>query len=87
MDVLFRSAAAVAGEYTLGVLLTGMGRDGARGLGAIKEAGGCSLAQNEASSVIYGMPRAAVELGVVDRSVHLQAMPQAIVETLNTIKP
>ena len=87
VDVLFRSAAAVAGEYTLGVLLTGMGRDGARGLGAIKEAGGCSLAQNEASSVIYGMPRAAVELGVVDRSVHLQAMPQAIVETLNTIKP
>ena len=87
VDVLFRSAAAVAGEHTLGVLLTGMGRDGARGLGAIKEAGGCSLAQNEASSVIYGMPRAAVELGVVDRSVHLQAMPQAIVETLNTIKP
>ena len=87
VDVLFRSAAAVAGEYTLGVLLTGMGRDGARGLGAIKEAGGCSLAQNEASSVIYGMPRAAVEVGVVDRSVHLQAMPQAIVETLNTIKP
>ena len=87
VDVLFRSAAAVAGEYTLGVLLTGMGRDGARGLGAIKEAGGCSLAQNEASSVIYGMPRAAVELGVVDRSVHLQAMPQAIMETLNTIKP
>jgi two-component system, chemotaxis family, protein-glutamate methylesterase/glutaminase len=87
VDVLFRSAAAVAGEHTLGVLLTGMGRDGARGLGAIKEAGGCSLAQNEASSVIYGMPRAAVELGVVDRSVHLQAMPQAILETLNTIKP
>ncbi len=87
VDVLFRSAAAVAGEHTLGVLLTGMGRDGARGLGAIKEAGGCSLAQNEASSVIYGMPRAAVELGVGDRSVHLQAMPQAIVETLNTIKP
>ena len=87
VDVLFRSAAAVAGEHTLGVLLTGMGRDGARGLGAIKEAGGCSLAQNEASSVIYGMPRAAVELGVVDRSVHLQARPQAIVETLNTIKP
>ena len=87
VDVLFRSAAAVAGAHTLGVVLTGMGRDGARGLGSIKEAGGCSLAQNEASSVIYGMPRAAVELGVVDRSVHLQAMPQAIVETLNTIKP
>lgn len=87
VDVLFRSAAAVAGSHTLGVVLTGMGRDGAKGLGSIKEAGGRSLAQNEASSVIYGMPRAAVELGVVDRSVHLQAMPQAIVETLNAITP
>ncbi|MEB3202435.1 MAG: chemotaxis response regulator protein-glutamate methylesterase [Synechococcus sp.] len=87
VDVLFRSAAAVAGSHTLGVVLTGMGRDGAKGLGSIKEAGGRSLAQNEASSVIYGMPRAAVELGVVDRSIHLQAMPQAIVETLNAITP
>lgn len=85
VDVLFRSAAAAAGPHALGVLLTGMGCDGARGLQAIKQAGGRSLAQNETSSVIYGMPRAAVELGVVDRSVHLQTMPQAIVETLNQI--
>lgn len=85
VDVLFRSAAAAAGPHTLGVLLTGMGCDGARGLQAIKQAGGQSLAQNEESSVIYGMPRAAVDLGVVDRSVHLQAMPQAILETLNKI--
>ncbi|MEB3308053.1 MAG: chemotaxis response regulator protein-glutamate methylesterase [Cyanobacteriota bacterium] len=87
VDVLFRSAAAAAGAHTLGVLLTGMGCDGARGLQAIKQAGGRSLAQNEASSVIYGMPRAAVEMGVVDRSVHLQAMPQAIVDTLSSIRP
>lgn len=85
VDVLFRSAAAAAGSHALGVLLTGMGCDGARGLQAIKQAGGRSLAQNEESSVIYGMPRAAVELGVVDRSVHLQTMPQAIVDTLNQI--
>ncbi|MEB3296734.1 MAG: chemotaxis response regulator protein-glutamate methylesterase [Cyanobacteriota bacterium] len=85
VDVLFRSAAAAAGPHALGVLLTGMGCDGARGLQAIKQAGGRSLAQNEESSVIYGMPRAAVEMGAVDRSIHLQAMPQAILETLNSI--
>ncbi|MCT0216318.1 chemotaxis response regulator protein-glutamate methylesterase [Synechococcus sp. CS-1330] len=86
VDVLFRSAAAAAGPHALGVLLTGMGSDGARGLQAIKEAGGRSLAQDEASSVIYGMPRAAVALGVVDRSVSLQSMPQAIVDNLNQLR-
>jgi two-component system chemotaxis response regulator CheB len=63
-----------------------MGSDGARGLQAIKEAGGRSLAQDEASSVIYGMPRAAVALGVVDRSVSLKSMPQAIVDNLNQLR-
>jgi two-component system chemotaxis response regulator CheB len=62
-----------------------MGSDGARGLQAIKESGGHSLAQDQQSSVIYGMPKAAVDLGVVDRSVNLQAMPKTIVETLNKI--
>jgi two-component system chemotaxis response regulator CheB len=85
VDILFRSAASAAGPHALGVLLTGMGRDGARGLQAIKESGGHSLAQDQQSSVIYGMPKAAVDLGVVDRSVNLQAMPKAIVETLNKI--
>ncbi|MEY4745803.1 MAG: hypothetical protein RLZZ442_395 [Cyanobacteriota bacterium] len=86
VDVLFRSAAAAAGPHALGVLLTGMGSDGARGLQAIKQAGGRCLAQDEASSVIYGMPRAAVALGVVDRSVSLQSMPQAIVDNLNQLR-
>jgi two-component system chemotaxis response regulator CheB len=63
-----------------------MGSDGARGLQAIKQAGGRCLAQDEASSVIYGMPRAAVALGVVDRSVSLQSMPQAIVDNLNQLR-
>jgi len=85
VDVLFRSAASAAGPHALGVLLTGMGSDGARGLQAIKESGGHSLAQDQQSSVIYGMPKAAVDLGVVDRSVNLQAMPKTIVETLNKI--
>jgi two-component system chemotaxis response regulator CheB len=86
VDVLFRSAAAAAGPHALGVILTGMGSDGARGLQAIKQAGGRCLAQDEASSVIYGMPRAAVALGVVDRSVSLQSMPQAIVDNLNQLR-
>ena len=85
VDILFRSASTAAGLHTVAVLLTGMGSDGARGLQAIKQSGGCSLAQDEASCIIYGMPRAAMELGVVDQSVHLQAIPKAIIETLKKI--
>ena len=85
VDILFRSASTAAGAHTLGVLLTGMGSDGARGLQAIKQAGGYSLAQNEASCVVYGMPRVATELGVVDQSIDLQAIPKAIINTLQKI--
>jgi two-component system chemotaxis response regulator CheB len=82
VDVLFRSAAEAAGKHTLGVLLTGMGSDGALGMQAIRNAGGVNLAEHEDSCVIYGMPRAAVQLGVVDKSVTLDRMPQAILDTL-----
>lgn len=82
VDVLFRSAAEAAGKHTLGVLLTGMGSDGALGMQAIRNAGGLNLAEHEDSCVIYGMPRAAVQLGVVDKSVTLDRMPQAILDTL-----
>jgi len=85
VDILFRSASTAAGAHTLGVLLTGMGSDGARGLQAIKQAGGYSLAQNEASCIVYGMPRVATELGVVDQSIDLQAIPKAIINTLQKI--
>ncbi len=77
-DVTLRSVAAVYGARAIGVVLTGMGRDGALGLAAVKAAGGRSLAQSEASSVVYGMPRAAVELGVVDEVVDLERVAAAI---------
>ncbi len=85
VDVLFRSAADVAGKHTLGVLLTGMGSDGARGMQAIRQAGGVNLSEHENSCVIYGMPRAAVQLGVVDKVVMLDRMPQAILDALGNI--
>ncbi len=85
VDLLFRSAAEVAGRHTLGVLLTGMGSDGARGMQAIRQAGGVNLSEHENSCVIYGMPRAAVQLGVVDKVAMLERMPQAILDALGNI--
>ncbi len=82
VDVLFRSGAEAAGTHTLGVLLTGMGSDGAVGMQAIKRAGGRTLAEHEDSCVVYGMPRAAAMLGVVDQVVPLGQMPGAIINTL-----
>lgn len=83
VDLLFRSAAAAAGQHCLGVLLTGMGSDGALGMQAIRQAGGINLTEHENSCVIYGMPRAAVLLGVVDKTVTLERMPQTILDTLS----
>jgi two-component system chemotaxis response regulator CheB len=79
VDVLFRSVAAL-GQPMTGVILTGMGKDGAQGLLAMRQAGGRTLGQDEASSVVYGMPRAAAELGAVERQLPLGQLPQAILD-------
>lgn len=63
MDVLFRSAANVLGRSAIGVILTGMGRDGARGMAEMKQCGAYNLAQDEASCVVFGMPKEAIALG------------------------
>ena len=77
-DVMMRSLAALFGSRVLGVVLTGMGRDGAIGAKAIKEKGGTCFAQDEQSCVVYGMPRAAVQSGGVARSCSLQEMATAV---------
>jgi two-component system chemotaxis response regulator CheB len=78
VDVLFRSVALCAGKNALGVIMTGMGDDGARGLKEMREAGAYTLAQDEASCVVYGMPKEAVKLGAVERSLPLSAIAQAV---------
>lgn len=82
VDVLFRSAAEHAGAQAVAVLLTGMGSDGARGMQALRAAGARTLAEHEDSCVVYGMPQAAIKLGVVDQVVPLEEMPQALLEAL-----
>jgi len=78
VDVLMASVARVYGPRSLGVVLTGMGSDGTAGLGAIKDAGGRTLAESEESCVIYGMPKAAIQAGVVGRAVALSRMADEI---------
>jgi two-component system, chemotaxis family, protein-glutamate methylesterase/glutaminase len=80
---LFASVARVFGDRACGVILTGMGDDGAVGLASLKEAGGVVLAQDEATSVVYGMPRAAVARGVVDRVLPLDQMAGAMIAAWN----
>jgi len=79
-DVLFESVAKQVGRHAVGVILTGMGRDGARGLKSIRDAGGRTLAQNEASCVVYGMPKAAVAIGAVEQSLSLEALARRAAE-------
>lgn len=78
VDVLFESVARVAGQDAIGVLMTGMGSDGAKGLLAMKKAGAHTIGQDEKSCVVYGMPKVAYELGAVDWQVSLEQIAQKI---------
>lgn len=83
VDVLFQSAARHCGRNCLAVILTGMGADGAAGMLALREAGARTIGQDEATCVVYGMPRAAAEMGAVEQVVPLPDIPASIVRTLS----
>ena len=78
VDVLFKSVAEEFGAKTVAVLMTGMGEDGAEGMGAVKAAGGMTIAQNEESCVVFGMPKAAIERGHAVRVVPLDALAHTL---------
>ena len=82
MDVLFGSVAEAAGPKAIGVILTGMGADGARGLLRMKQAGARTLAEDESSCIVFGMPREAIKLGAAEQIVPLSRMASAIINSL-----
>jgi two-component system chemotaxis response regulator CheB len=82
VDVLFHSVAQTAGRNAVGAILTGMGADGARGLLAMRDSGAYTLAQDEASCVVFGMPKEAIKLGAADEVVSLEAMTPSILQAL-----
>lgn len=82
-DVLFQTAAPIYGCRAIAVLLTGMGKDGAIGMAEMAGAGAYTIAQDESSSIVYGMPKAAVDLGAVREVLHINKIGKRIVELLN----
>lgn len=82
VDVLFESVAKEMGRNAVGVILTGMGSDGAKGLLSIRQHGGRTIGQNEASSVVYGMPRVAYIIGAVEKQAPLEVIPTLMLQAL-----
>ncbi len=78
VDVLFASCARYLGPNAIGALLTGMGADGARGLLAMRQSGSATLAQDEATSVVFGMPKEAIQIGAAEEIVPLHGMAAAL---------
>ncbi|HWO01398.1 MAG TPA: chemotaxis response regulator protein-glutamate methylesterase [Blastocatellia bacterium] len=87
VDVLFRSIAAEYGAQATGVIMTGMGSDGAQGIGEIKKAGGWTLAQNKESCSVFGMPRVAIEKGFVNEVVPLTEMASRLTTAVGRVTP
>lgn len=87
VDVMFHSVLRSAGARSVGVILTGLGRDGAEGLLALREAGAETIGQDEASCVVYGMPRAAYEIGAVMRQLPLERIAERILLSTNVRNP
>jgi two-component system chemotaxis response regulator CheB len=86
IDYLFHSVASVAGKNSIGVILTGMGGDGAQGLLEMRKKGAKTLAQDEQSSVVYGMPKVAFEMGAVEKVVSLDEVATEILNILSMKK-
>ena len=78
VDMLFESVAATIGPLAIGIVLTGMGDDGARGMELLKRSGAYTLAQDEASSVVFGMPKAAIDKGAVDKVAPIDRIGEAV---------
>jgi two-component system chemotaxis response regulator CheB len=83
VDVLFRSAARYGGKNIVGVIMTGMGDDGARGMKEMKEAGAVNFAQDEESCIVFGMPKEAIKMGGIDKTMSLNALPGAVLRFCN----
>jgi two-component system chemotaxis response regulator CheB len=86
VDVLFESVARACGRNAVGLILTGMGRDGATGLLSMRKAGAKTFGQNESSCIVYGMPKAAFDIGAVEKQLPLDGLAAAIVAETSTIK-
>ena len=82
VDVLFQTVAKVAGQNAVGAILTGMGADGAKGLLAMRQAGARTIAQDEATSIVFGMPKEAIKLGAAEMVLPLYDVAGAIIRAL-----
>jgi len=82
VEVLFNSVAKVAGKNSVGVIMTGMGSDGANGMANMKQQGAATIAQDEKSCVVFGMPKEAIKTGAVDKVVPLSQIPETIISMI-----
>jgi two-component system chemotaxis response regulator CheB len=86
VDVLFETTSQVMGPKAIGIIMTGMGKDGAQGMLKMHQKGAYTIGQDEASSVVYGMPRAAYELGAVDVQAPPNRIPELLYKAIDKMK-